>query len=152
MSCIFFKLFGMDISKLLNLSNNSKTFFLNFSLTPFLGVSSAVSSASNAEALSLGIFACALLSKTQLVFSSPFSWEASPHPQLILRSATSGTFREFWQKRRRKKIGFYFLTYEWSRRRLSLIKMINGAEVALILLFTAFRYEYLFEVPSYAFE
>ena len=36
------------------------------------------------------------------------------------------------------------MTYEWSRRRLSLIKMINGVEEVLILLFTAFRYEYLF--------
>ena len=27
-----------------------------------------------------------------------------------------------------KKIGFYFFTYEWSRRRLSLIKMIHGVE------------------------
>ena len=42
------------------------------------------------------------------------------------------------------KIGFYFFTYEWSRRRLSLIKMIHGVEEVLILLFTAFRYEYLF--------
>jgi len=43
-----------------------------------------------------------------------------------------------------KNIGFYFFTYEWSRRRLSLIKRINGAEEALILLFTAFRYECVF--------
>ena len=43
-----------------------------------------------------------------------------------------------------EKIGFYFFTYEWSRRRLSLIKMINGVKEALILLFPAFRYEYLF--------
>jgi hypothetical protein len=34
--------------------------------------------------------------------------------------------------------------YEWSRRRLSLIKMINGVEEVLIVLFTAFGYEYLF--------
>ena len=33
-----------------------------------------------------------------------------------------------------------------------MIKMINGVEEVLILLLTAFRYEYLFEVPSYAFE
>ena len=39
---------------------------------------------------------------------------------------------------------FYFFTYEWSRRRLSLIKMINGVEEVLILLFTAFGYENLF--------
>ena len=67
-----------------------------------------------------------------------------PHPQLILRSVTSGTSRDLREKRRRSKIGFYFFTYEWSRRRLSLIKMINGVEEALILLFTAFKYEYLF--------
>merc|ERR1711965_1006942 len=68
-----------------------------------------------------------------------------PHPQLILRSATSGTFRDFWKKTTTtKKIGFYFFTYEWSRRRLSLITMIHGVEEVLILLFTAFGYEYLF--------
>ena len=43
-----------------------------------------------------------------------------------------------------KKIGFYFFTYEWSRRRLSLIKMIHGVEEVLILLYTAFGYEYFF--------
>ena len=52
-------------------------------------------------------------------------------------SATSG-------KTTTIKIGFYFFTYECCRRRLSLIKMINGVEEALILLFAAFRYEYLF--------
>ena len=67
-----------------------------------------------------------------------------PTPQTILTSATSGTFRDFWKKTTTKKIGFYFFTYEWSRRRLSLIKMINGVEEALILLFAAFKYENLF--------
>ena len=74
-----------------------------------------------------------------------------PHLQTILRSATSGTFRDFWKNeqrikigRRTIKIGFYFFTYECCRRRLSLIKMIHGVEEVLILLFTAFRYEYLF--------
>ena len=43
-----------------------------------------------------------------------------------------------------KKIGFYFFTYEWGRRRLLLIKMINGVDEVLMLLFTAFGYEYLF--------
>jgi len=61
---------------------------------------------------------------------------------------TSATFRElfatFGKTTTTIKIGFYFFTYEWSRRRLPLIKMINGVEEALILLFTAFRYEYLF--------
>ena len=66
-----------------------------------------------------------------------------PHPQLILRSATSGTSATSG-KTTTKKIGFYFFTYEWSRRRLSLIKMIHGVEEVLILLFTAFRYENLF--------
>ena len=66
-----------------------------------------------------------------------------PHPQTTLRSVTSGTSATS-RKTTTKKIGFYFFTYEWSRRRLSLIKMINGVEEALILLFAAFRYEYLF--------
>ena len=61
---------------------------------------------------------------------------------------TSATFRElfatFGKTTTTIKIGFYFFTYEWSRRRLPLIKMINGVEEVLILLFTAFRYEYLF--------
>ena len=61
---------------------------------------------------------------------------------------TSATFRElfatFGKTTTTIKIGFYFFTYEWSRRRLPLIKMINGVEEALILLFTAFGYEYLF--------
>jgi hypothetical protein len=43
-----------------------------------------------------------------------------------------------------KKIGFYFFTYEWNRRRLSLIKMIHGVEEVLIVLFTAFGYKNLF--------
>ena len=50
----------------------------------------------------------------------------------------------YWKKNDETLNGFYFFTYEWSRRRLSLIKMINGVEEVLILLFTAFRYEYLF--------
>ena len=61
---------------------------------------------------------------------------------------TSATFRElfatFGKTTTTIKIGFYFFTYEWSRRRLSLIKMIRGVEEVLILLFAAFRYEYLF--------
>ena len=79
------------------------------------------------------------------------------HPQLSQTSATAPppanytkvrNFRNFprllkKKRRRRLKIGFYFFTYEWSRRRLSLIKMINGVEEVLILLFVAFEYEYL---------
>ena len=64
-------------------------------------------------------------------------------PQTILRSATSGTFRDFW-KNDDKKIGFYFLTYEWSRRRLSLIKTNNEGEEVFALPFSALDYEYLF--------
>ena len=62
-----------------------------------------------------------------------------PHPQTILRSVTSGTSRDFWKNDDEIIIGFYFFTYECCRRRLPLIKMINGVEEVLILLFTAFR-------------
>ena len=47
-------------------------------------------------------------------------------------------------EKRRYKIDFYCFTYECCRRRFPLIKMINGVEEVLILLFTAFGYEYLF--------
>ena len=77
------------------------------------------------------------------LLSAVFDNRSSPHPQLILRSVTSGTSRDFG-KNDDEKNRFYFFTYEWSRRRLSLIKMIHGAEEVLMLLFTAFRYEYLF--------
>ena len=50
---------------------------------------------------------------------------------------------DFW-KNGTKKIGFYFFTYECCRRRLPLVKMVNGVEEVLILLFVAFEYEYLF--------
>jgi len=43
-----------------------------------------------------------------------------------------------------EKIGFYFLTYELNQRRIPLVKMVNGVEEVLILLFVAFEYEYLF--------
>ena len=49
-------------------------------------------------------------------------------PRLRETSATSG-------KTTTKKIGFYFFTYEWSRRRLPLIKMINGVEEVFVFLF-----------------
>jgi len=81
---------------------------------------------------------------------TPNSHDHPPHPQLILRSVTSGTFRDFWKNDQRIKIderlksGFYFFTYECCRRRLPLIKMIHGVEEVLILLFAAFGYEYLF--------
>jgi len=74
-----------------------------------------------------------------------------PKPWLIERLRTtwklsliSGTFRDFWKKKRRLKPVFYFFTYECYRRRLSLIKIINGVDEVLILLFTAFGYENLF--------
>ena len=83
----------------------------------------------------------------------PQLWQY-PNSATLVTSATSGTSRDFWEKkrRRRSKIGFYFFTYEWSRRRFSLIKTVHEQEEVLVLLFTAFGYEYLFEVPSYAFE
>ena len=64
--------------------------------------------------------------------------------QVFSKVRNFGNFSRLLEKNDDEKIGFYFFTYEWSRRRLSLIKMINGVEEALILLFTAFRYEYLF--------
>ena len=71
--------------------------------------------------------------------------DKSPPPATYTNVRNFGNFSRLREKRRRQlKIGFYFFTYEWSRRRLSLIKMINGVEEVLILLFTAFGYEYLF--------
>ena len=61
---------------------------------------------------------------------------------------TSATFRElfatFGKTTTTIKIGFYFFTYECCLRQFPLIKMVNGVEKVLILLFTAFGYEYLF--------
>jgi hypothetical protein len=53
---------------------------------------------------------------------------------------TRATSRE----KRRPKITFYFFTYELSRRRLSLMKMINEVDEVFTLLCIAFGYEYLF--------
>ena len=72
------------------------------------------------------------------------NFQNRPYPATYTKVRNFGNFSRLLEKRRRKKSGFYFLTYEWSRRRLSLIKMINGVEEALVLLFTAFGYEYLF--------
>ena len=58
-------------------------------------------------------------------------------------SATSGKTTNFAEKNAIENVYFFF-TYERCRRRLSSIKMINGAEELLILLSTAFGYEYLF--------
>ena len=68
-----------------------------------------------------------------------------PYPATYTKVRNFGNFSRLREKRRRRlKFGFYFFTYEWSRRRLSLIKMINGVEEVLILPFSAFGYEYLF--------
>ena len=67
-----------------------------------------------------------------------------PPPATYTKVRNFGNFLRPLGKTTTKKIGFYFFTYEWSRRRLPLIKMINGVEEVLILLFTAFGYEYLF--------
>jgi len=67
-----------------------------------------------------------------------------PPPATYTKVRNFGNLRDYWKKTTTEKIGFYFFTYEWSRRRLSLIKMINGVEEASIPLFTAFEYEYLF--------
>ena len=42
--------------------------------------------------------------------------------------------QELLTQKNESKIGFYFFTYEWSRRRLSLIKMTNGVEEVFVLL------------------
>ena len=44
----------------------------------------------------------------------------------------------------RSKIGFYFFTYEWSRRRLPSIKTNNEGEEVFALLFSALDDDYLF--------
>ena len=69
-----------------------------------------------------------------------------PPPATYTKVRNFGNFSRLLEKKRRRrlKIGFYFFTYEWSRRRLLLIKMIKGLEEVLILLFTAFGYEYFF--------
>ena len=54
------------------------------------------------------------------------------------------TWNQRLREKRRLKNRFLFFTYECCRRRLSLIKMINEVDGVVILLFTAFRYEYLF--------
>ena len=74
------------------------------------------------------------------------NFQNRPYPATYTKVRNFGNFSRLLEKkrRRRSKIGFYFLTYVWSRRRLSSIKMINGVEEVLILLFAAFGYEYLF--------
>ena len=50
----------------------------------------------------------------------------------------------FWKNHLRIKNGFLSSTYEVYRRQLPLIKIVNEGVKALILLFIAFDYEYLF--------
>ena len=66
-----------------------------------------------------------------------------PTPETLVTSVTSGKTTNFVGKNAIENVYFFF-TYERCRRRLSSIKMINGAEELLILLSTAFGYEYLF--------
>ena len=83
----------------------------------------------------------------RLFFPSLLRESSFPNSANYTKVRNFGNFSRLLEKKRRRrtiKIGFYFFIYEWSRRRLSLIKMINGVEEVLILLFTAFRYEYLF--------
>ena len=74
------------------------------------------------------------------------NFQNRPYPATYTKVRNFGNFSRLLEKKRRRtiKIGFYFFTYEWSRRRLSLIKMINGVEEVLIPLFTVFTYEHLF--------
>ena len=77
---------------------------------------------------------------------SPFALPNStipPTPVTLVTSVTSGKITNFVEKNAIENVYFFF-TYERCRRRLSSIKMINGAEELLILLSTAFGYEYLF--------
>ena len=66
-----------------------------------------------------------------------------PTPVTLVTSVTSGKITNFVEKNAIENVYFFF-TYARCRRRLPSIKMINGAEELLILLSTAFGYEYLF--------
>ena len=75
------------------------------------------------------------------------------HLSLPQRTPNSANYRNFCNFGKNNELcgknaiengSFFFFTYERCRRRLSSIKMINGAEELLILLSTAFGYEYLF--------
>ena len=74
------------------------------------------------------------------------NFQNRPYPATYTKVRNFGNFSRLLEKkrRRRSKIGFYFLTYECCWRQLSLIKMIHGVEKVLMLLCTAFGYEYLF--------
>jgi hypothetical protein len=69
--------------------------------------------------------------------------QTPPHPQLILRSVTSGTFRDYWKKNDDEKNRFMFL-YLWAM--LTFMSMIGGRnEVHYVskLLLCAFDHENL---------
>ena len=68
----------------------------------------------------------------------------SPQPPPQTSATFPELFATFGKTTTTIKIGFYFFTYEWSRRRLPLIKMINEGEEVFVLLFSALDYEYLF--------
>ena len=66
-----------------------------------------------------------------------------PPPETLVTSVTSGKTTNFVEKNAIENVYFFF-TYERCRRRLPLIKMINGGEEVFVLLFSALEYEYLF--------
>ena len=77
------------------------------------------------------------------------------HNEILAKSSFSklkthkSVFRDLQGKTRlleknESTICFLFVSYECCQRQVSLIKMIDGVDEVLILLFTAFVYEYLF--------
>ena len=77
---------------------------------------------------------------------SPFALPNStipPTPVTLVTSVTSGKITNFVEKNAIENVYFFF-THERCRRRLPLIKMINGGEEVFVLLFSALEYEYLF--------
>ena len=77
---------------------------------------------------------------------SPFALANStipPTPVTLVTSVTSGKITNFVEKNTIENVYFFF-THERCRRRLPLIKMINGGEEVFVLLFSALEYEYLF--------
>ena len=77
---------------------------------------------------------------------SPFALPNSkipPTPVTLVTSVTSGKITNFVEKNTIENVYFFF-THERCRRRLPLIKMINGGEEVFVLLFSALEYEYLF--------
>ena len=77
---------------------------------------------------------------------SPFALPNStipPTPVTLVTSVTSGKITNFVEKNTIENVYFFF-THERCRRRLPLIKMINGGEEVFVLLFSTLEYEYLF--------